>query len=103
MGRIETHLKELKIDLPQASTPGASYVPFVRTGQLPQWNGERCFVGKLGREFSVDQGQQAARLCALNLIAHLRRPSRMTSIRSSAACASVVSLTQCRTLLASRR
>jgi enamine deaminase RidA (YjgF/YER057c/UK114 family) len=29
-------------------------------------------VGKLGREFDVAEGQQAARLCALNLIAHLR-------------------------------
>ncbi len=54
-------------------------MPFVRTGnllfltgQLSQWNGERRFVGKLGREFGVAEGQQAARLCALNLIAHLR-------------------------------
>ena len=61
------------------STPGANYVPFVRTGdlvfltgQLSQWNGERRFIGKLGREFGVEEGQQAARLCALNLIAHLR-------------------------------
>ena len=42
------------------------------TGQLCQWNGERRFVGKLGREFEVESGQQAARLCALNLIAQLR-------------------------------
>ena len=36
-------------------------------------NGERRFVGKLGREFGIAEGQQAARLCALNLIAHLRK------------------------------
>jgi enamine deaminase RidA (YjgF/YER057c/UK114 family) len=42
------------------------------TGQLSQWDGERRFVGKLGREFGVPEGQQAARLCALNLLAHLR-------------------------------
>ena len=78
-GIIDTRLKELNIELPQASTPGANYVPFVRsgdllflTGQLSQWNGERRFIGKLGREFNTEQGQQAARLCALNLIAHLR-------------------------------
>ena len=77
-GRIAARLKELGIDLPNASTPGANYVPSVRTGelvfltgQLSQWNGERRFIGKLGREFGVEQGQQAARLCALNLIAHL--------------------------------
>ena len=77
-GRIAARLKELGIELPNASIPGANYVPFVRTGdlvfltgQLAQWNGERRFVGKLGREFGVEEGQQAARLCALNLVAHL--------------------------------
>lgn len=77
-GRIDARLKDLGLELPKPSTPGANYVPFVRTGdlvfltgQLSQWNGERRFVGKLGREFGVEEGQQAARLCALNLIAHL--------------------------------
>jgi enamine deaminase RidA (YjgF/YER057c/UK114 family) len=78
-GRVEARLKELEIELPQASKPGANYVPFVRsgnllflTGQLSQWNGERRFVGKLGREYGVAEGQQAARLCALNVLAHVR-------------------------------
>ncbi|MGE5277427.1 MAG: RidA family protein [Acidobacteriota bacterium] len=77
--RVEDRLKELGIELPTPSKPGANYVPFVRTGnliyltgQLSQWNGERRFVGKLGRDFGIEKGQQAARLCALNLIAHLR-------------------------------
>lgn len=80
MSRIDERLRELAIDLPDASTPGANYVPSVRsgnllylTGQLSQWNGERRFIGKLGREFDIAAGQQAARLCALNLIAHLRQ------------------------------
>lgn len=79
MGRVDDRLRELAIELPQASKPGANYVPWVRTGslvfltgQLSQWNGERRFIGKLGREFGVEDGRQAARLCALNLIAHLR-------------------------------
>jgi enamine deaminase RidA (YjgF/YER057c/UK114 family) len=79
MGSVDEHLKTLGIELPRPSTPGANYVPFVRvgdlvflTGQLSQWNGERRFVGKLGREFELAEGQQAARLCALNLLAHLR-------------------------------
>src|SRR3954465_12831113 len=78
-GRIDERLKELGIELPQPSKPGANYLPTVRTGdlifltgQLSQWNGERRFVGKLGREFGVEEGRQAARLCALNLVAHLR-------------------------------
>lgn len=77
--RIDDRLTALGIELPTPSTPGANYVQFVRTGnllfltgQLAQWNGERRFIGKLGREFGVEEGQQAARLCALNLIAHLR-------------------------------
>jgi enamine deaminase RidA (YjgF/YER057c/UK114 family) len=72
-------LKALGIELPQPSKPGANYVPAVRTGnlmyltgQLSQWNGERRFIGKLGREFGVEEGQQAARLCALNLVAQLQ-------------------------------
>ena len=75
MNRIEQRIQELGIELPQASTPGANYVPTVRSGalvfisgQVSQWNGERRFIGKLGREFQVADGQQAARLCALNLI-----------------------------------
>ena len=79
MGRVDARLKELGLELPSPSAPGANYVPFVRsgdlvflTGQLSQWNGERKFVGKLGREYAIEEGQQAARLCALNLIAHLK-------------------------------
>jgi len=75
-GRIEARLTELKVELPQPGTPLANYVPFVRSGdllfiagQVCQWNGERRFVGKLGREISLEQGQQAARLCALNILA----------------------------------
>ena len=79
MSGTERRLAELRIELPARSQPGANYVQHVRTGdlvfltgQLSQWNGERRFVGKLGREFGVDDGRQAARLCALNLLAHLR-------------------------------
>ena len=76
---VEARLAELGLELPQPSLPGADYVPFVRTGallfltgQLSQWNGERRFVGKVGREFDLDQGREAARLCALNLVAQAK-------------------------------
>src|SRR6478672_9457121 len=78
-GRIEARLKERGIELPEAATPVANYVPFtisgslvVVSGQICLWNGERRFVGKLGADVSVADGQQAARLCALNVLAHLR-------------------------------
>ena len=76
---VDQRLEALGIELPRPSAPGANYVPTAQTGnvllitgQLSQWNGERRFIGKLGREFGVEEGQQAARLCALNLIAHVR-------------------------------
>ena len=76
---IETRMRELGIELPEPSAPGANYVPFVRdgnfifiTGQLSQWNGERRFIGKVGETFDLEDGREAARLAALNVIAHLR-------------------------------
>ncbi|MGH7014802.1 MAG: RidA family protein [Stellaceae bacterium] len=77
--RIEVRLRQLKIELPEAASPLASYVPFVRagdllfvSGQVCQWNGERRFLGKLGAGISLADGQSAARLCGLNLLAQAR-------------------------------
>lgn len=76
---FDDRLSALGMSLPVPSTPGANYVQYVRTGnlvhltgQISQWNGERRFIGKLGHELTVAEGQAAARLCALNLLAHLR-------------------------------
>ncbi|HYM31536.1 MAG TPA: RidA family protein [Candidatus Cybelea sp.] len=78
-GRIEARLKEKGIELPQAPAPAANYVPFTRSGnlvfiagQIPFWNGEVKWIGRLGADLSVEQGQQAARLCALNVIAQVK-------------------------------
>jgi enamine deaminase RidA (YjgF/YER057c/UK114 family) len=78
-GRIEDRLRELSLELPQPSQPGANYVTWLRSGelvflsgQLCHWNGERRYIGKLGREFGLEEGQAAARLCALNLIAQAK-------------------------------
>lgn len=79
MSRIDDRLRELSLELPQPSKPGANYVTWARSGglvylsgQLCHWNGERRYIGKLGREFGLEEGQAAARLCALNLIAQAR-------------------------------
>ena len=78
-GTIERRLIERDIELPQAAAPVANYVPAVRSGnmlyisgQVTLWNGERRHVGKLGAEISADEGQVAARLCALNIIAQAK-------------------------------
>lgn len=79
-GRIDGRLAQLKIELPEAGAPLANYVPCVQSGnllfvagQICQWNGERRFIGKLGREFKVEEGQQAARLCGLNILAQVKK------------------------------
>ncbi len=79
MSRIETRLAELGLELPVPPTPIANFVSWQRAGrtvylagQVNEWNGTVPFVGKLGREFDVAAGQQAARLCALNLLACLK-------------------------------
>ena len=78
-GNIDKRLAQLRIELPNPSVPAANYVPFVASGslvfvagQVSQWNGERRHQGKVGDSLGVDEGYAAARLCALNLLAHLR-------------------------------
>ncbi len=78
-GRIDARLKELGITLPAAATPAANYVPTVQSGklvyiagQIPLEGGQTKFVGKLGKDVSLEDGQKSARLCALNILAHLR-------------------------------
>jgi enamine deaminase RidA (YjgF/YER057c/UK114 family) len=78
-GRIEERLKELKIELPKAAAPAANYVPYTISGrllfvagQIPILNGQLKFVGTVGQDLSIEDGQAAARLCALNLIAQAK-------------------------------
>lgn len=78
-GRIDARLAELGITLPTPAAPVANYVPFVRTGdlvvisgQLPLQDGKIAAIGKLGENVSLEQGTAAARLAAINLIAHLK-------------------------------
>ncbi len=78
-GTIDSRLAELGIELPEAAAPAANYVPYAISGnqvyvagQVTVWNGEFKYIGRLGQEFSVDEGYQAARLCGLNIIAQLK-------------------------------
>jgi enamine deaminase RidA (YjgF/YER057c/UK114 family) len=78
-GRIENRLAELGLSVPMAPTPAANYIPWVRTGnlvfiagQVPVKDGEFRWVGKLGRDYSVEQGQAAAREVALNVLSQLK-------------------------------
>ena len=78
-GRTDSHLEELAIELPEAPAPIANYVPYVVTGklvfisgQIPLHDGKIISVGTLGRDLEVADGQAAARLCALNVLAQLK-------------------------------
>jgi enamine deaminase RidA (YjgF/YER057c/UK114 family) len=78
-GTVDARLRELGLELPTPPSAVANYVPYVVTGnlvfvsgQVPVWNGEIKYVGKLGVELSLEAGQAAARMCALNLIAQAR-------------------------------
>ncbi|HYZ62797.1 MAG TPA: RidA family protein [Acetobacteraceae bacterium] len=78
-GTIEARLSELGIALPSGMPPMANYVPYVVTGnlvvvsgQVPAVDGKIAVTGKVGEELSVEQGQEAARLCLLNVLTHLR-------------------------------
>ncbi len=79
VGTIDSRLAELGIELPEAAAPAANYVPYAISGnqvyvagQVTVWNGEFKFIGRLGDELGVDEGYQAARLCALNIIAQVK-------------------------------
>ena len=78
-GRIDAHLSELGIALPATSAPMANYVPTVQSGrlvfvsgQLPLENGQAKYIGRLGSAITIEDGQKAARLCALNIMAQLK-------------------------------
>ncbi|MDO8882450.1 MAG: RidA family protein [Pseudotabrizicola sp.] len=78
MSKIETRLAELGVTLPDAPAPAANYVPWVISGkqvfisgQISQ-NAGGMIKGKLGADLSVEQGAEAAKACAISLLAQLK-------------------------------
>jgi enamine deaminase RidA (YjgF/YER057c/UK114 family) len=72
----EEHAKSIGINIPQAATPVGAYVLAVREGNLlytagqgPVKDGVPMFKGKVGRDVTVDDGYEAAKLSALNCLA----------------------------------
>ncbi len=75
----ESRLAALNLVLPQVAPPAANYVPYVVSGshvfvagQIPFLNGEKLHIGRLGAPLTVEQGQEAARACALNILAQVK-------------------------------
>jgi enamine deaminase RidA (YjgF/YER057c/UK114 family) len=79
-GKIEARLKELDIVLPTPPAPVASYVPYVETGKLVFVSGQVPALpeggfhhpGKVGQTVTLQQGVEAARTCAINVIAQIK-------------------------------
>lgn len=77
MSNPQKKLEELSIKLPAASKPAANYVSYIQSGnqiiisgQLPFQNGSLDnHKGKLGADCSIEKGKEAAKLCAINLLA----------------------------------
>jgi enamine deaminase RidA (YjgF/YER057c/UK114 family) len=74
--RVEARLKELGLELPPTPRPAANYVGAVQTGNLlfvsghgPTQDGKITYLGKLGKDLSIEEGYAAARLVALNCLA----------------------------------
>lgn len=75
-GSIEARLQEKGITLPAVAAPAANYVPSVISGnmlyvsgQVPFVDGKISHTGKLGAEFTVEDGYACARICAINILA----------------------------------
>jgi len=76
---IEQKIESLGIKLPTPPTPAGSYVPVVRTGnllyisgQIPMEDGKMMFTGKVSDE-NLETAQKSARMCAINILAQLKR------------------------------
>ncbi|MBN8936174.1 MAG: RidA family protein [Rhizobiales bacterium] len=79
-GVVEKRLADLGIVLPTPVAPVANYVPFVRTGNFMVVSGQLCLdaegqlvaKGQLGAGVSIEDGQKAARACAINILAQIK-------------------------------
>ncbi|MGI9481849.1 MAG: RidA family protein [Hyphomicrobiales bacterium] len=79
MGQIDDRLAEMGIELAEPAAPVANYVGYVVTGnlvfisgQVTFDGGEIKFQGKVGEDFSVEEGAEAARLCGINILSQLK-------------------------------
>jgi len=75
----EEKLKELGIELPETAKPLASYIPVIvdgktvmTSGQIPVKNGKLVYEGKVGKEVTLEEGIEAAEVCAINCLSAIK-------------------------------
>jgi enamine deaminase RidA (YjgF/YER057c/UK114 family) len=75
---ISQRLRDLGFELPKVARPAGSYVPYVHqngqlylSGQISKQHGDPAFVGKVGRDWSLDAAREAARMAAMDLLAQI--------------------------------
>ena len=76
----EEALEAMGLQIPRVAAPVANYAPSVSadgwiyiSGQLPTVEGKLAYTGKLGRELALEQGYEAAKICALNCLGALKQ------------------------------
>jgi len=74
------NLKKLNIELPKAPEPVGAYVAFKKSGklifisgQLPISKDGKIIKGKVGKDLSLEKGQEAAKFCAINILAQAKK------------------------------
>lgn len=76
---FEAKVKEMGLTIPEVAKPVAAYVPAIRvgdyvytSGQIPFVQGKLAYAGKVGRDLPLEQGYEAAKVCALNCLAAIK-------------------------------
>ena len=78
MGKFETRLADMGVVLPQAPAPAANYVPYVQVGDMVYVSGQiakdgdTLLTGKLGADMDTAAGADAAKVCAIALLAQVK-------------------------------
>ena len=77
---MKNKLKELNIDLPKAPNPVGAYVAFKKvenllyiSGQLPISADGKMIRGKIGKDLTLEDGQEASKLCVMNILAQVKK------------------------------
>ena len=78
MGNFESRLAEMGVTLPEAPAPAANYVPYVQVGDMVYVSGQiakdgdTLLTGKLGADMDTEAGAEAAKVCAIALLAQVK-------------------------------